>query len=400
MNVPVNIIQQTAVDAARLQLTPSQHQGIIAAFINVSGGNVEEFPISDTSARGDRKSAFRNKRQELIDNFKESVVSGKKRLIGHFDGKMMKELMDNDMVKVDRKKEDRMAVLVTSPDLIDKEQLLGIPALEDGTGKKQQMGVIKLLKEWGAWHSLAGLVYDTTSSNTSIWKGAVTLIEKEKKFPILKIPCRRHVHELHAKHVAIQISGRETTGPGDKLFLEFRANWDDINSGIDYAKLVKFDWKSCLGTPVETQAHGVLIWCKKALSEKTFPRSNYLEMVEVIVVFLGGVVEGFKFHKLRKVSSARFLQRGLMYIIMRLLHGQYKLFSNKETKEIKAVAEFSAIYYGVWFLTSPLTSSAPQNDLLAIHQMRELKKFRKPEAVACLESCDYLSLPSFGHLLS
>ena len=147
LNVPVNIIQQTAVDAAILQLTPSQHQGIIAAFINVSGGNVEEFPISDTSARRDRKSAFRNKRQELIDNFKESVVSGKKRLIGHFDGKMMKELMDNNMVKVDREKEDRMAVFVTSPDLIDKEQLLGIPALKDGTGKRQQMGVMKLLKE-------------------------------------------------------------------------------------------------------------------------------------------------------------------------------------------------------------------------------------------------------------
>ena len=75
-----------------------------------------------------------------------------------------------------------------------------------------------------------------------------------------------------------------------------------------------------------------------------------------------------------------------MYIIMRLLHGQYKLFSSKETREIKAVAEFSAIYYGVWSLTSPLTSSAPHNDLLAINQMRELRKFRKPEAIARLES--------------
>ena len=245
LNVPVNIIQQTAVDAARLQLTPSQHQGIIAAFINVSGGNVEEFPISDTSARRDRKSAFRNKRQELIDNFKESVVSGKKRLIGHFDGKMMKELMDNNMVKVDREKEDRMAVFVTSPDLIDKEQLLGIPALEDGTGKRQQMGVMKLLNEWGVWGSLVGLVYDTTSSNTGIWKGAVTLIEKEKQFPVLKIPCRRHVHELHAKHVALQISGRETTGPGDKLL------WSSGQTGMkSILLLIMLNLSSLTGSPV------------------------------------------------------------------------------------------------------------------------------------------------------
>jgi hypothetical protein len=38
LDVPVDIIQQTAVDAARLQLSPTQHQGIIAAVINVSGG--------------------------------------------------------------------------------------------------------------------------------------------------------------------------------------------------------------------------------------------------------------------------------------------------------------------------------------------------------------------------
>ena len=397
LDVPVDILQKTATDAARLNLSPSQHQGILAAFINASGGSVDEFPISDSSSRRDRKKALKTKKQEILDNFKASVNSENIKLVGHFDGKLMKELVDNNNVKVDRQKEDRMAVLVTSPDLVDKEQLLGILALEDGTGKSQKEGVMELMTEWGAWDNLIGLVFDTTSSNTGIWKGAVTLLEKEKGFPILKMPCRRHVYELHAKHVAYQISGRETTGPGDKLFLEFRANWDEIKPEIDYTKLVKFDWKQCLGSPIETQAHNVLLWCKKALVDKTFPRSDYQEMVELIVVFLGGVVEGFQFRKLRKVSSARFLQKGLMYISMRLLHGQYNLFTRKEDKEIKVLAEFSAIYYGVWFLITPLTASAPRNDLQAIHQMRVLMPFRKQEATACLESwerhLDYLSPP-------
>ena len=82
---------------------------------------------------------------------------------------------------------------------------------------------------------------------------------------------------------------------------------------------------------------------------------------------------------------------------MRLLHGQYNLFTRKEDKEIKVLAEFSAIYYGVWFLITPLTASAPRNDLQAIHQMRVLRPFRKQEATACLESwerhLDYLSPP-------
>ena len=176
LDVPVDILQLTVADAIRLQLTPSQHQGIIASFINVSGGSLDEFPISDSSSRRDRKIALRSKKEEIISKFTESVRSGDKRLVGHFDGKLMKELEDNKDMKVDRVKEDRMAVLVTSPDLEDKEQLLGILALKDGTGKSQQQGVMELMVEWGAWNHLVGLVYDTTASNTGIWRGAVTLI--------------------------------------------------------------------------------------------------------------------------------------------------------------------------------------------------------------------------------
>ena len=62
LDVPVDIIQQTTDDAVRLQVTPSQHQGILAAFINVSGGSVEEFPISDSSTRRDRKTALKKKK--------------------------------------------------------------------------------------------------------------------------------------------------------------------------------------------------------------------------------------------------------------------------------------------------------------------------------------------------
>ena len=62
LDVPVDIIQQTAVDAARLQLSPTQHQGIIAAVINVSGGTVNEFPLSDSSARRDIKNALKEKK--------------------------------------------------------------------------------------------------------------------------------------------------------------------------------------------------------------------------------------------------------------------------------------------------------------------------------------------------
>ena len=54
-----------------------------------------------------------------------------KKLIVHFDGKLVGEL---DPKKVHKKKKDRVAMLVRSPDLEQREQLLGIPEMNSGSG--------------------------------------------------------------------------------------------------------------------------------------------------------------------------------------------------------------------------------------------------------------------------
>ena len=136
-------------------------------------------------------------------------------------------------------------------------------------------GVVVLLSEWYLWKYVVGGVYDTTKSNTDCHQGSVTLIKKEKGVLLLKMPCRRHVHELHAKHVAHAVSGQATTSPGDTLFLAFYGIWDDLmTDGINYENLVKFDWRPYLGTVVELQAHKVLMWAKQALASETFHRSD------------------------------------------------------------------------------------------------------------------------------
>ena len=73
---------------------------------------------------------------------------------------------------------------------------------------------------------------------------------------------------------------------------------------------------------------------------------------------------------------------------MELLSYQYQLFDENEIDEIEIMAEFSAIFYGPWFLKSPLTASAPYNDLKAIKDMRDYREVRKTEADACLASWD------------
>ena len=48
----------------------------------------------------------------------------------------------------------------------------------------------------------------------------------------------------------------------------------------------------------------------------------------------------------------------------------------EETKvyEVHAKAEFVAIFYAVWFLSSPMTSQSPFNDILAYWQMKKYKE--------------------------
>ena len=145
LEVPLDIVDKTSADTARLQITPTQHQGILAAFINVSGGDINEFPLGNSTVRRDRKIAAKRKRQEIKDKFKESVRDSDKHLIIHFDGKLMNELTSSLDTKVKKKKKNRMAVLVTIPELVQIEQLLGIPELVDGKGRTEKDNTVELL---------------------------------------------------------------------------------------------------------------------------------------------------------------------------------------------------------------------------------------------------------------
>ena len=89
--------------------------------------------------------------------------------------------------------------------------------------------------------------------------------------------------------------------------------------------MVKFNWEHYLGTALETKAHLVLVWAKQTLAKTVFPRSDYRELVELVIVYLGGVVPSFKFRKPKLVSSARFMQRAIYYITMQLLSSQVNI---------------------------------------------------------------------------
>ena len=87
----------------------------------------------------------------------------------------------------------------------------------------------------------------------------------------------------------------------------------------------RFDWEKYKGTELEDQAIEALNFCRRALACGTFPRENYQELVQLILVWLGGVgeVPRFKFQWPRAYHHACFMGKNLFILRIELLGSNF-----------------------------------------------------------------------------
>ena len=74
------------------------------------------------------------------------------------------------------------------------------------------------------------------------------------------------------------------------------------------------------------------------------------------------------------MSHARFMQRALNYISIKLLGPlvKYMEMSTSEKREVDMMATFASLFYICWFLQSTLTAEAAVLDLESIQEVRQL----------------------------
>ena len=74
------------------------------------------------------------------------------------------------------------------------------------------------------------------------------------------------------------------------------------------------------------------------------------------------------------MSNARFMQRALNYISIKLLGPlvKYMEMSTSEKREVDMMATFASLFYICWFLQSTLTAEAAVLDLESIQEVRQL----------------------------
>ena len=379
------IANETAICAKRFKISISGQVALTSNFINSSGGDLNDFSVSRTTVWRQGQSAISDAAGQVREKF-ENIKDGKL-LTVHLDMKAVQEI-----TKGRKLKQDRLALVVSSA--VPKfEQLLGIPHLETATGARQCDEVINILEEWGLVDKIIAISFDTTSDNTGKHKGSCTFIEDCVGQAVLWLACRRHVYELHIKHVASLVaetkSARPSTAPEETLFKRLRDNWGDLTEDDEWLNmedLTKFDWKANRSKFMQEQAKYVFSFLEKCLKDETFPRSDYKEMCVLCFVWLGGEVPNFRFRWPGACHRARFMMQAIYYMKYELLDKFIYFVNDMEKTEIHTMAEFVGLFYCMWFLRCAMGAAAPNIDLQNFVQMQKYKKLGKTRAEVA-EAC-------------
>ena len=335
LEIPRNIVQKLAPTIARYNQSSTGVAALLSKTVTLGGGDISDLPFSRRQVEDDIKSSIQHHSSVVKDDFMEQ--SKNKHFGVHFDGKQIKDFTDG--VK---KEKERLPVVVSSPDM-EKSQILGAQGLDGQAGNDIAESVIIQLEEFKIKDQVVGLSFDTTATNTGSVQGACTRLEAALGRKLMWLACRRHIQELHVKHVDSKL--RPTSGPKDTLFVRFQEAWPDILQSIDYSNLNKFSWEASKNTMLETQAEMALGLLNNFLIQKTFPREDYAELCQLGVMYLGGIVPDFKFQYPGPVHSARYMAKALYMLKMHLLLSQVNIFSNKERQIIAQMSEFIGLFW-------------------------------------------------------
>ena len=126
--------------------------------------------------------------------------------IAHFDGKTIENITDGKKAK-----RDRFAV---SASIYGDIKLLGISAMEHGTGAAQCDALAKVLENYGMC-DVRGLCFDTTASNTGRHSGTNISLAKDRILFYWSLPLEGIFTSLISN-----ISGSKSTQAKQQLLLE------------------------------------------------------------------------------------------------------------------------------------------------------------------------------------
>ena len=165
---------QLIAAATRNKITPTGLSAVMTALIKSNKGDTSAVNLSYASASRYQMGALNTIAHKIHADWTPPA----KALI-HWDGKLMSTLDGAD-------KEERLPILLSG---IGGTKLLGVPALPhlstEKAGDLISKASVKLLDQWDCSESVVGMVFDTTSSNTSHLTSGCIGIQWDLNKPLL-----------------------------------------------------------------------------------------------------------------------------------------------------------------------------------------------------------------------
>jgi hypothetical protein len=342
---------------------------VAASVVNALGIDINETNINKTTAWEKGRKVRLEKAQEIKDNFNCPDM-----VVAHWDGKTL--------ALRGRIESKRVCVYLSGVDAEKTRKLLGIPECISGKGVDEFEITKEFLVEWKVKEQLVGMVFDTTASNSGEYTGACRYLEIWVGHPILWLACRRHVAELHIGTAVKYVMGC-TKDPGMALFRRLRDQWNEME--INYEDLVLFNLHS-VSPDLQEKSKSVLAWAEVELENKTFPRDDYRELMELMVVSLGGNVKGFNFKLPGPDHHARWMSKCLYILKIKLLSNQFQL-SEEEMGQVTNLAEFILLFYAKFWFVTPLADAAARTDIEFMSDILQYRLVNSGLAYQVLRSC-------------
>ena len=344
LEIPAKVMQSPDVTSLsdRLGISNAAMSALTIAVAKTGGSNSSQLSVSKETCRRARR-ANREKLAEKSYEYFKRTHSQHGAL--HWGGKIMNTSGAGST--------ETLAVLFSDTDRYREGKLLGVPKLNDSTGKSQAEHSAMLLDNWGLRSFVRALVFDTTASNTGRIRGAAARLEQDLNRRVFWLACRHHVAEIVIGDVWRSIFGR-TTGPATTDNQKFRDFWPKLDRSQSFRKLpIERETKELRDRAVSEISH--------LLSEGKGPRSDYRELAQLTLAMLGAD-DGYRMHSPGAHHHARWMA-SILFALKRLAWGEQMGYSQETVQQLSAFCEFAALIYVPYWLKIGCAAEAPVDDL-------------------------------------
>ena len=352
----------------RTLLSDRSASRVLIPFAKQLGQDINKLSLSPSAIRAARVKYRKQRAEEIKQSFKVDTP-----LVVHWDSKLMPDLTGRDKV-------DRLPILVTGNGV---SKILAIPMLKDSKAEETAAVIFSTVKEWNLIGRVKGMCFDTTAVNTGIRGGVCVRIENILDHQLLYFACRHHVLELVLEAVYSSSVDEASRGPDITLFQTFRDCWPHFN----FTQYLTAADDASTATDIHPWANSVIQHAQELLKQK-HPRDDYKELLQLTIIFLGGVPSGHQVPTFRApgaVHRARWMARAIYCFKIWMFQGQFSDFLTKRASSSRSTCRterlFSAIkqvclfvakhYIRAWF-DARNAASAPKNDLQLLQALHSL----------------------------